>query len=167
MGKIQSCWSMSQNSWPTTTFCVAIMMHRICLEQHLVEVAMTIHCSHWIHSVVINIVGVMSMTVFWSVKWECKIEAIKIKYGSKKWFWLGPTESEYSFRHKIQEFLWECYVLLKWIRFFPILGKKLANFPILLLRLQDLGACKICPRFGMHLQFHGYFSTSQVHLLFI
>ena len=68
---------------------------------------------------------------------------------------------------KIQEFLWKCYVLLKWIRFFPILGKKLANFPILLLSLQDLGACKICPRFGMHLQFHGYFSTSQVHLLFI
>ena len=68
------------------------------------------------------------------------------------------------FDKKIQEFLWNHYVLLKWIRSFPILGKKLVNFPILLPRLQDLGACKICPRFGMLLQFHGYFSTSQVHL---
>ena len=127
MGKIQSCWSMSQNSWPTT-FCVSIMMHRICLEQHLVEVAMTIHCSHCICALVITLGGVMSMTVFWSVKWECKIEAIKSEYGGKKWFWLGSTVSAFSFRHKNPRIFMGVLCAVEKDTLFSYFGQKTCQF---------------------------------------
>ena len=90
--------------------------------------AMSIHCSHWIYSIVITLGGVMSMTVFWSVKWECKIEAIKSEYGGKKWFWLGSTEFAFSCRHKNPRIFMEVLCTVEMDTLFSYFGQKTCQF---------------------------------------